>query len=463
MVSDWPEISIDDLKAPTKGAIAMGPFGSRIKAENFVKDGVPIIKGAQLHGAYVLDSNFDYLTEEKAEELKSSQAFRGDLVITHRGTVGQVSIIPHNSKYKKYIVSQSQLKVSLNLEVANPYFVNYFFRSHIGQHRLLVNASQVGVPAIAKASTSVKAILVPCPSLNEQNKIVGLLRSFDDKIELNRQMNATLEALAQALFKSWFVDFDPVIDNALAAANPIPEPLQARAATRQALGEQRKPLPETIRQQFPCRFEFSEEMGWIPEGWAIGCFGDVSQQVRKNVKVENISEFDFYVGLEHISKKQLFLADNGTGETIGSNKSGFKENDLLFGKLRPYFHKVCLAPVQGICSTDILVFRAKCREFHSYMILTAFTDAFVEYANIRSTGTRMPRASAKDMLAYSICIPPVSVLSSFDGMVKPMWKKGMESIENNRALSKARDTLLPKLLSGELRIPDAEKLVANAR
>ena len=129
----------------------MGPFGSRIKAENFVADGIPIIKGTQLHGAYVLDSGFDYLTEEKAEELKSSQAFQGDLVITHRGTIGQVSIIPHGSKYEKYVVSQSQLKVSLDTEIMNPYFANYFFKSRIGQYRLLANASQVGVPAIASA------------------------------------------------------------------------------------------------------------------------------------------------------------------------------------------------------------------------------------------------------------------------------------------------------------------------
>ncbi len=89
MEVDWPELTIDELKAPHKGAIAMGPFGSRIKAENFVTEGVPVIKGAQLHGAFVSDTGFDYLTEEKAQELSSSIAVRGDLVITHRGTIGK--------------------------------------------------------------------------------------------------------------------------------------------------------------------------------------------------------------------------------------------------------------------------------------------------------------------------------------------------------------------------------------
>ena len=107
------------------------------------------------------------------------------------------------------------------------------------------------------------------PPLETQKAIAHILGSLDDKIELNRQMNATLEAIAQALFKSWFVDFDPVIDNALAAGNPIPEPLQARAEARKALGDKRKPLPEAIQQQFPSAFEYSDELGWIPEGWRV--------------------------------------------------------------------------------------------------------------------------------------------------------------------------------------------------
>ncbi|MDC5852407.1 restriction endonuclease subunit S [Vibrio europaeus] len=167
MSFNWPEFSIDELKAPTKGAIAMGPFGSRIKAENFVDSGVPVLKGGNLHGAYINDSDCDFLTEEKAEELKSSVVYEGDIVITHRGTIGQVSIVSDESKYPRYVVSQSQLKISLDKTKVNPYYVNYYLRSRLGQYQLLSFASQVGVPAIAKASTSVKQIRVPCPPLSE--------------------------------------------------------------------------------------------------------------------------------------------------------------------------------------------------------------------------------------------------------------------------------------------------------
>ncbi len=327
----------------------------------------------------------------------------------------------------------------------------------------------------------------------EQIRIRKVLAALEDKIELNRQMNATLEAMAQALFKSWFVDFDPVIDNALAAGNPIPESLHARAEARKALGDKRagehdwtsdedarrvsatdganqprkalgdkrKPLPTTIQSQFPNRFVFSEEMGWVPEGWSVGVFGDIASHVRDNVTSAEVGDFDFYVGLEHIGRKEIFLSDNASGESIGSNKSRFTENDVLFGKLRPYFHKVCIAPQEGICSTDILVFRAKDISFHSFMTMTAYREEFVEYANLRSTGTRMPRASAKDMLNFSLLIPNSSIAKQFELVTSSIWERGMASVQESKELAKLRDTLLPKLLSGQLRIPDAEKQLAE--
>lgn len=171
----WPTKTIDELKSEAKAAIAMGPFGSRIKAENFVSEGVPVLKGGNLHGVFIDDTYCDFLTEEKANELKSSIARPGDIVITHRGTLGQVSIIPEHSRYPKYIVSQSQLKISLNRELINPLFVTYYLRSHIGQHELLSYSSQVGVPAIAKASTSVRQLKIPCPEIETQNNVVRIL------------------------------------------------------------------------------------------------------------------------------------------------------------------------------------------------------------------------------------------------------------------------------------------------
>jgi type I restriction enzyme S subunit len=280
MKSNWSEVSIEELKAPSKNAIAMGPFGSRIKVENFVEDGVPVIKGGNLTGDFIVEKKFDFLTEEKADELKASNAFRRDIVITHRGTIGQVGIIPDNSKFERYVVSQSQLKVTLDQEKINPYFVYYFLRSPVGQHRLLINTSQVGVPAIAQASTSVKGIMIPCPEKRIQDKVVEIILSLDYKIHINRQINQTLEAMAQAIFKSWFVDFEPVkakiaaIEAGEAAEDVICAAMRAISGkTDDELDQLQAGQPEhyaqlkTTAELFPSAMQDSE-LGEVPEGMA---------------------------------------------------------------------------------------------------------------------------------------------------------------------------------------------------
>lgn len=456
MVNNWNEYTIDELQAPVKGAIAMGPFGSRIKAENFVTEGVPIIKGAQLHGAYVLDEGFDYLTAEKAEELKSSQAVRGDLVITHRGTIGQVSLIPENSKYEKYIVSQSQLKVSLDHTKVNPYFINYFFRSHIGQHRLLANASQVGVPAIAKASTSVKAISVPCPSLDEQQQIIKHLKTIDDKIELNRQMNETLEAMAQALFKSWFVDFDPVIDNALLAGKAIPEPLKERAEMRQAqLNSGKANSNSQINDLFPSEFEFTEELGWIPRGWDIKCFGDVSLCFDKNrvplskkQREEKKPGYIPYHGatsvMDYINEwifDDIYLLIGEDGSVIKEDGSPFVQ--YIWGKSWVNNHAHVLQGKDDV-STEHLMLFMQAQNLTPYI-----------------TGAVQLKINQKNMNSIPFLYAGEALNKLFSKTITPYYSKLRNSKEENEILAKLRDTLLPKLISGELRIADAEKLVAD--
>jgi len=143
--------------------IAMGPFGSDIKTDNFVSEGVPVIRGGNLTDGFV-DEDFVYLTEAKADQLSNANAFPGDLVITHRGTLGQVGLIPSRSRHRRYVVSQSQMLVRPNAELLPRHFLYLFLTSPAGQHELLANRSQTGVPAIARPTTSVKAIRVVVPA-----------------------------------------------------------------------------------------------------------------------------------------------------------------------------------------------------------------------------------------------------------------------------------------------------------
>ena len=183
--------------------IAMGPFGSNIKVSCFVDSGVPVLNGSNLDGFSLSESSFRYVTPEKADSLKKAIAHRGDIVITHRGTLGQIVYIPQSSKHDKYVISQSQFRVRCNDKVLPEYLV-YYFHTPIGQHKLLSNASQVGVPALARPSSTFQQIQVCLPEVSEQRKVVSIVNAIQDRIANNVAINDNLRQQAAALFANFY-------------------------------------------------------------------------------------------------------------------------------------------------------------------------------------------------------------------------------------------------------------------
>ena len=188
----WKKVKIGDIAEK----IAMGPFGSNIKVSNFVSSGVPVLNGSNLMGVKLCEKSFNYVTEEKAKGLSNSIAYRKNIVITHRGTLGQIVYIPEDSLYEKYVISQSQFLVKLDETIIDYKFFTYFFHSHYGQYLLLSNASQVGVPALARPTSTFKELMIPVPPMLTQKKIVSILDVLNQKIELNAQINHNLEGIA---------------------------------------------------------------------------------------------------------------------------------------------------------------------------------------------------------------------------------------------------------------------------
>ncbi|HRP75045.1 MAG TPA: restriction endonuclease subunit S [Rhodocyclaceae bacterium] len=275
---------------------------------------------------------------------------------------------------------------------------------------------------------------VPLPP--EQRQIAEVLRSLDDRITLLRETNATLEAIAQALFKSWFVDFDPV---------------RAKAEGRSPDG-----MDEATAALFPDGFEESE-LGLVPRGWAIGVLGDIAQTSRRQVKASELHEGQYYVGLEHISRKSLTLSSWDLAEGLESAKAVFDEGDILFGKLRPYFHKVVIAPFEGVCSTDILVCRPVSADYYGVAAMHLFSESIIHYADRFSNGAKMPRVNWKDLAAYPLAIPPASIARAYSETIEPMLSKMRGNTQQAQTLATLRDTLLPRLISGQLRLPEAER------
>lgn len=178
--------------------VAMGPFGSSIKTDNFVPEGVPVIRGNNLTDGFV-EEGFVFLLDSKADELKNANAFPGDVVITHRGTLGQIGLIPKKSRYPRYVVSQSQMLVRVHPERLTPHYLYLFLTSVTGQHALLANTSQTGVPAIAQPTTSLKAISLICPSTLLLSKFESIAGSIFAALIHHQQQSRTLTALRDTL------------------------------------------------------------------------------------------------------------------------------------------------------------------------------------------------------------------------------------------------------------------------
>jgi type I restriction enzyme, S subunit len=178
--------------------VSMGPFGSDIKTDNFVEVGVPVVRGGNLTDGFV-DEGFVFISEEKADQLRNANARSDDIVITHRGTLGQVGLIPKGSRYPRYVVSQSQMVLSINPNLSLPRYIFEFLCSPIGQHRLLANASQVGVPAIARPTTNVKSISIVAPCIELLRAFEMLVEPMLKRVVANTSESMTLAALRDTL------------------------------------------------------------------------------------------------------------------------------------------------------------------------------------------------------------------------------------------------------------------------
>lgn len=185
----FEEVKAEDLIQE----ISMGPFGSNIKKECFTDSGIPVLNGSNLNGFVLNEDSFGYVTEEKADSLGKANARRGDVVITHRGTLGQAVFIPENSTCERYVISQSQFRIKCNERILPEYMV-YYLHTPLGQYKLLSNASQVGVPALARATTTFKKITFDVPSIEVQRKIVDFLELIRAKIDNNSKINKNLAA-----------------------------------------------------------------------------------------------------------------------------------------------------------------------------------------------------------------------------------------------------------------------------
>jgi type I restriction enzyme S subunit len=426
MPSEWREIVLEEVAED----VTVGHVGPM--ASEYVPSGIPFLRSQNIEPLRINDSDLKFINLTFHERLRKSALSPGDVVIVRTGKPGACAVIPNSllvANCSDLVIVRCGPKLDARFLA---YYVNSVAAHHVSSH--LVGAVQqhfnVG---------SARKMVMLLPQLTEQRAIAHILGTLDDKIELNRRMIEALEAMARAIFKSWFVDFDPV----------------------RAKAEGRDPgLPEEIADLFPDRFE-DTELGEIPLGWRIGTLGEVAIHPRRSVRPTKIDPTTPYIALEHMPRRCIALSEWGIADGLESNKFGFKRGEILFGKLRPYFHKVGIAPIDGVCSTDIVVLAPQKDTWRGFVLCHVSSTAFVEYTNAGSTGTKMPRTSWTEMARYSIVFPPDAVAESFTEQIRPGIERILALIQELRTLAALRDTLLPKLMTGEVRISDVERFMAT--
>ena len=418
-MEEWKEYKVAEVIED----ISMGPFGSNIKRDNYVDSGVPYLNGSNLSSYKLNEASFNYVTEEKANSLGRCVAKRGDIIVTHRGTIGQISYIPNDSKYERYLTGNSQFRLTINSNIIRPDFFVYYFHTRVGQYRLLANASQVGVPALARPTTTFKEVLVPVPNMEVQNKIMDILHSLDDKIEVNRRINDNLEQQAQALFKSWFVDFEPFKDG-----------------------------------------EFVEsELGMIPKGWRVTTLDNMTSKFgtglnpRKNFK---LGEGDnYYVTIKNMGNNRVYLdekCDKVNDEAIEkiNKRSKLQKGDLLFSGIGTIGRVALITETPTNWNTSESVFNLHPSEIVSseFLYILLLSDVFQQYVKLHAQGGVQQGIRMASLKEYKMAIPEYSILCDFDNKVVPLISLTKRNDDETDRLVSLRDTLLPRLMSGELKI-----------
>lgn len=384
--------------------IAAGPFGSNLKVSCFVDDGFPIIDRANLKGMKVTDNITKYVTEEKARSLHRSIAKRNDVVVTISGTLGQIAYIPFDSKYEEYLCSQRQFRVSFDTtKVYVPYLV-FYFHTYEGQNKILSFANQVGVPALSQPLKNFRQIEISIPMLEEQKKIASIIESINGKIERNTAINDNLEQQAQAIF-------------------------------RQELLQNRE----------------------LPPNWTTGSLLDIADYLN-GLAMQKFRPVDGERGLPVLKIKELRqgFCDYSSELCSPNIKPEFivHDGDVIFSWSGSLLVDLWCG---GTCGLNQHLFKVTSVKYPKWFYYTWTAHHLARFVAIAADkATTMGHIKREDLAKAEVIIPDVASMERIGGVLQPIYDLVINQRIENRKLSMLRDSLLPKLMSGELDVSAIE-------
>jgi type I restriction enzyme, S subunit len=372
---------------------------------DFSSTGVQVVSAKNVHGGRVhLDENRRFVPREMAERWMPNKLMPGDVLLTSEAPLGEAAYLDGHTDL---CLGQRLFALRARPGVTDRRFLYYALRSPLVQRRL--HARATGTTAQGIKQSELRQVELALPPVFEQERIAAALGSLDDKIDSNRRLASLLEEVAAEVFRARFIDFvgvEPLVDS---------------------------------------------EIGHLPEGWRAGQLKDIAVVHREMVSGESDLP---YLGLDAMPRASTVLTDWMTENAPAGQAAVFDTGDVLFGKLRPYFRKVGVAPLAGRCSTEILVLRPVSQEMYGIVLGHVASPAFIEHCVAVSRGTKMPRAEWRDAGSFAIAIPPENEAARHTKVIRTLYQQIRTLIHESRALISVRDALLPKVVSGEIRVAE---------
>ena len=398
----WGKVKVGDCCEVTSS--------KRIFFSEYVDSGVPFYRSKEIiessNGQAISEPLF--ISQEKYDEIKNHFGVPqpGDMLLTSVGTIG----VPYIVREKDYFYfKDGNLTWFRNFSDAlDSKYLYFWVKSSEGQS--VLNNTTIGSSQKALTIASLKGLEIPCPPAPVQKRIVEILAGYDALIENNQKQIKLLEEAAQRLYKEWFVDL-----------------------------------------RFPGH-ETTPIVDGVPEGWNCGILGDIVTETGEKVSKEKRDIFDYYLPIDCLPKKSLGYVTTNEIKLAESSLVSFAPGDILFGAMRPYFHKVVVARDSGLTRTTCFVLNTPKKVFWAYAVMLMFSPDTVDYASQISVGTTMPYTRWKDFKNMPILIPEESCACKFGEIVCPIIEKINGSAKQVMLLQQARDRLLPKLMNGEIEV-----------
>jgi type I restriction enzyme S subunit len=412
----WPRVPLGSLKSGDRYSFVGGPFGSELTTRDYVSEGIPVIRGNNLATRRKFhDDDFVFVSDQKARQLESNMAHPCDLIFTQRGTLGQVGLIPKDARFKRYVVSQSQMKITVDEEKASHLFLYHYFRLPTTIREIINKVSSSGVPHINLGT--LKAFEVPLPPLEVQSAIAAVAESYDCLIENNRRRIRLLEDAARLLFSEWFVDFRYPGHEHAQFVNGLPE-----GWTRKSLRELCKSVDYGYTASAiadPVGPKFLRITDIVPDqiDWS-----DVPHCVVPDAQMPRFS----------LAEGDIVVAR--TGATVGYAKRLHKR--FPASVFASYLVRLRLGPDLDSLIAGVFV----------------ESDTYKKYVLSRVGGAAQPNANAQVLAGAEIVVPPVPIQRTFRALTEPLFDLKEILQDQSRRAREARDLLLPKLISGEVEV-----------